>query len=136
MRRVPPARRAGIALVAVLCQLTLLFMAWGMANRQCAATIGIAEALARREERRPASLAALAAALAALERGVPPESAIDPDSGAYRCTVEVFSGGALRPYTLPFEPTDRDAGAWSVSAVPSDPDADADLGPLGSVPFE
>jgi hypothetical protein len=129
-------RRAGLALIAVLAQLTLIFMVWSLANRQCASTIAVEEALGRRAWRQSGSLAALAFGVGLLEAGEPPEAVLglegNPD--AYRCTVEVAQGGSTASYTLTYVRLDEPTGRWSVSAAPYDLGTDFGLSP--PVPFE
>lgn len=136
MRPTRVNRRAGLALIAVLAQLTLIFMVWSLANRQCASTIAVEEALGRRDWRQSGSLAALAFGVGLLESGLPPEAVLglegDPDS--YRCTVEVARNGATATYTLTYVRLDEPTGRWSVSAAPYDLGTDFGLSP--PVPFE
>lgn len=137
MRRPPRSgRRPGLALVAVLAQLTLIFMVWSLANRQCASTIAVEEALGRRSWRQSGSLAALSYGVGLLETGEPPESELGAEGTpeTYRCTVEVAQGGSTATYTLTYTRLDEPTGRWSVSAAPYDVGSDFGLSP--PVPFE
>jgi hypothetical protein len=140
MRRpIAPPRRPGIALTAVLAQLTLLFMVWSLANRQCTTTIGMEEALRRRTDQQAGKRSALAVGLGLLETGLPAEEKLD-DLGAYSCFVVFLDvpSGALVRYTLIFqrlpdpEPLpDPPPSHWSLTAVPYDPVAHLDVeGPI------
>ncbi|QDV39670.1 hypothetical protein [Tautonia plasticadhaerens] len=137
MRRPPRVgRRPGLALIAVLAQLTLIFMVWSLANRQCASTIAVEEALGRRSRRQSGSLAALSHGVGLLETGVPPESELGAEGtpGTYRCTVEVAQGGSTATYTLTYVLMDEATGRWSVSATPYAVGTDFGLSP--PAPFE
>ncbi|WP_169979080.1 hypothetical protein [Tautonia rosea] len=140
MRRpLVPLRRPGIALTAVLAQLTLLFMAWSLANRQCTATIGMEEALSRRTDQHAGTLSAIAVGLGLLETGLPAEDKLD-EFGSYSCFVmflDVTTGTLVR-YTLIFQRLpvpdplpDPPSSHWSLTAVPYDPVTHLDVeGPM------
>ncbi|MEW4568907.1 hypothetical protein AB1L88_13665 [Tautonia sp. JC769] len=134
-----PLRRPGIALTAVLAQLTLLFMVWSLANRQCTTTIGMEEALRRRTDQQAGKRSALAVGLGLLETGIPAEEKLD-EFGAYSCFVVFLdvSSETLVRYTLIFqhlpdpEPeSEPPSSRWSLTAVPYDPVAHLDVeGPI------
>lgn len=140
MRRPPVSlRRPGIALTAVLAQLTLLFMVWSLANRQCTATIGMEEALSQRTDQQAGKRSALAVGLGLLETGLPAEEKLD-EFGSYSCFVtflDVPTGNLVR-YTLIFqrlpdpEPLpDPPPSHWSLTAVRYDPVTHIDVeGPM------
>lgn len=123
-----------MALIAVLAQLTLIFMVWSLANRQCTATIGMEESLSRREWRQAGSLTALSYGVGLLETGQPPDIVLEGDPRTYRCTVEVAQNGSPATYTLSFVEMDAATGRWSVSAAPYDDSTDSAL--ASAVSFE
>ncbi|RUL84184.1 hypothetical protein [Tautonia sociabilis] len=137
--RPPRPGRPGLALVAVLAHLTLIFMAWSLANRQCASTIGLEEAIERRQSRQAGSLSALALGVALLETGTPDPAKLSGSPPTYKCFVEVIVDGAVTPYTLTFVELDPSVSSspptsrWSVSAAPYDAEEDIGIeGPITS----
>lgn len=160
MRRTAPARPRGIALIAVLAQLTLLFMVWSLANRQCVSRINQEDALRQLASRqRSGAITAAAVGLALVEAGAirdhvpgpaeeqeddppgggddaPPEGDDPPADGPrqYRCLVNSYldedGDGAPDLYTLTFTESPDD-GTWILSASPYDPFLDSGIdGPL------
>jgi hypothetical protein len=115
MKRRPPRRRAGIALVFVVLSVTMILATWGLANRQTVALVRLKERLAIRESARAATDArrlALAYGLALLETGLPP---IEPGETAYECeAIITWEGVTTGSYIVRFEQAGIDQ--WSVSA--------------------
>jgi hypothetical protein len=104
--------RDGFAMLLVVVFLALVLSVYSLSHRHLATVLRVETARVAQQERDEGSLRALAAAVALLETGLPPE---DP----YVCGVVIDTSAGERSFTITY--LSDGADEWQVTAVPTGP---------------